>query len=288
MRHYCKCGRRYVLTVCKSIGDREPLECNADCWKAQRDSRLAAAFGSGSSLEESKAAMEKEYYPEEALDFAAQMPKFAQKVESLLAIVVLQKTTRSFTNLSSGKRAFLTMYVFEHFKLDMCTYGGKAGAGKSVTDVFWKEGCRVPDILASEVAALISRGLVSADHEATRNALFEASLVVFGIPKGSGLDEIKKLLQPFKSEYYAERKGPASHGHPAYLHFYKKQRAKEAIDFLRGAAHHYGGVELVSHRKEVGTNSDCPTDLAQPEAPKEERTANEVDADGFLVVKKRR
>lgn len=86
------------------------------------------------------------------------------------------------------------MYVFEHFKLDMCTYGGKAGAGKSVTDVFWKEGCRVPDILASEVAALISRGLVSADHEAARNAIFEASLIVSGIPKGSGLDDIKKQL----------------------------------------------------------------------------------------------
>jgi len=66
--------------------------------------------------------------------------------------------------LTSGKRAFLTMYVYEHFKLDSCTYGGKIGGGKAVTDVFWKEGCRVPEILASEVIALIEKGLMSSNH----------------------------------------------------------------------------------------------------------------------------
>ena len=78
MRHYCKCGHRYVLTVCKSLAEREPLACNADCWKRQRNKRLASAFGgSGSAVEETKAAMEKEYYPEEAVEFATQLPKFA-------------------------------------------------------------------------------------------------------------------------------------------------------------------------------------------------------------------
>lgn len=52
------------------------------------------------------------------------------------------------------------MYVYEHFKLDMCTYGGK-GAGASVTDVYWKEGCRVPEIMASEVVTLIEKGIMS-------------------------------------------------------------------------------------------------------------------------------
>jgi len=56
------------------------------------------------------------------------------------------------------------MYVYEHFKLDSCTYGGKIGGGKAVTDVFWKEGCRVPEILASEVIALIEKGLMSSNH----------------------------------------------------------------------------------------------------------------------------
>ena len=26
MRHYCKCGHRYVVTVCKSVEDRKPLD----------------------------------------------------------------------------------------------------------------------------------------------------------------------------------------------------------------------------------------------------------------------
>jgi len=72
-------------------------------------------------------------------------------VEHYLTDVVLQRSSRSFINLTSAKRNLLTLYVFEHFKLDMCTYGGKVGEGKTVTDVFWKEGCRVPEILGTDV-----------------------------------------------------------------------------------------------------------------------------------------
>jgi len=50
-----------------SIEDRSPLECNADCWKKQRDSRLADAFGSSKDFEENKAGIKFEYYPEHAL-----------------------------------------------------------------------------------------------------------------------------------------------------------------------------------------------------------------------------
>jgi hypothetical protein len=52
------------------------------------------------------------------------------------------------------------MYVYEHFKLDMCSYKGMA-ADKAVTDVFWKEGCKVPEILVSEVIDLIEKGALS-------------------------------------------------------------------------------------------------------------------------------
>ncbi len=52
----------------------------------------------------------------------------------------------------------MTTLVYEHFKLDMCTFKGTNG---SVTDVFWKEGCRVPEILASEVIGLIEKGFMS-------------------------------------------------------------------------------------------------------------------------------
>jgi len=191
MRHYCKCQRRFVLTVCKSIVDRQPLDCNAECWKQQRDQRLAQAFASGKDYEEHKAAFSQEYYPEDALDFVQKFPKFAEKVETLLTEVVLEKSSRSFVNLTSAKRSFLAMCVYEHFNLDLCSYGGKGQAQKAVTDVFWKEGCKVPSVLASEVVKLIEKGFMSADREATRNEIFEATLVISGIPKGSGLDDIK-------------------------------------------------------------------------------------------------
>jgi len=44
MKHYCKCKNRFILTVCMSNNDRKPLECNNQCWKKQRDQRLANAF----------------------------------------------------------------------------------------------------------------------------------------------------------------------------------------------------------------------------------------------------
>jgi hypothetical protein len=40
------------------------------------------------------------------------------------------------------------------------------------------------------------------------------------------------------------------------LHFYSLQRAIEAHQTLRIGAHQFGGVEMVSHRKEIGTNQE--------------------------------
>ena len=57
----------------------------------------------------------------------------------------------------------MSTLVFEHFKLDMCTYGGKNS--KPVTDVFWKEGCIVPDVMISDVMKLIERGILSAKND---------------------------------------------------------------------------------------------------------------------------
>lgn len=74
---------------------------------------------------------------------------------------------RSFTGLNSAKKAFLSTLVFEHFKLDMCTYGAKNA--KTVTDIFWKEGAKVPDVMVSEVMTLIEKGIMSANNDDNRN-----------------------------------------------------------------------------------------------------------------------
>ena len=134
----------------------------------------------------------------------------------------------------------------------MCNYGSKAQAGKTVTDVCWKEGCRIPEIMASEVVNLIKKGFMTSNHEDTRNSIFEASVVITQIPKGTGLDEIKKLLVGFSNEYYAERKGNPNP--KVCFHFYKLIRATDALSTLRSSAHQFGNVELVRHKKEIGTN----------------------------------
>ncbi len=101
----------------------------------------------------------------------------------------------------------MTTYVYEHFKLDMCTFKGATG---SVTDVFWKEGCRIPEILASEVIGLIEKGFMSQSNEEHRNMIFEASIIVPSIPKGSTIDELKKLLYSYTNEYYIEKKSESN------------------------------------------------------------------------------
>lgn len=131
--------------------------------------------------------------------------KFAMKVEDYLTDVTLKQTTKSFLNLNGEKRNFVMMYAFEHFKLDMCTYGGKGGA-TSVTDVFWKNGCRVPDIMCSEVVTLISKGIMPNDLDASKSSVFEATIYISNIPKGSNVDDIKQHLSAFQNEFYTERR----------------------------------------------------------------------------------
>jgi len=68
------------------------------------------------------------------------------------------------TNLTAEKRNFLVMYVYDCFKLDMCTYGELKTNDMKFTDMFWKEGCKVPKILVSEVVDLINKGIMKANN----------------------------------------------------------------------------------------------------------------------------
>ena len=94
------------------------------------------------------------------------------------------------------------------------------------------------------------------------------------------------MLRLFQNEYYAEKKGPTREGHPIYLHFYQKVRAKDALDTLKIAAHTFADIELVSHRKEIGTNQTSIVNVE--EAPKRKRADNVItDEDGFQVIQKK-
>ena len=85
----------------------------------------------------------------------------------------------------------------------MCTYGGRDS--KTVTDVFWSEGCKVPDVLVSEVMKLIERGLISANNDDTRDQIFEATLNIINVTKGTSIDDLKKFLMNFRNEMYTQK-----------------------------------------------------------------------------------
>ena len=155
-------------------------------------------------------------------------------------------------NLGGARRNFIGTYVYEHFKLDMCTYKGTEA---TVTDVFYAEGCKVPEVLATDIVNLVERGLYSTSTEDHLTKIFEASLSVPNIPKGASVNDLKKLLHTFANDFYAEAKGQASLANrSAKLHFYKLQKAKDAYMNLKEICHQFGYVELISYRKEIGTS----------------------------------
>lgn len=110
--------------------------------------------------------------------------------------------------------------------------------------------------------------------------IFEATLKLTNIPKGSTIDDVKKFLTNFRNEMYAER---GKQQGEFYLHFYKKMRAKDAQTFMANTPSQFTGFELISHKKEIGTNQDAPT---QPsgELKRKKKEQRVVDNDGFMVI----
>lgn len=95
------------------------------------------------------------------------------------------------------------MLVHEHFKLDMCIYG-QLGQ-KRVTDVFWKDGCKVPEIMCSEIAEMISKGIEEVKTESNMSTIFEASIMINNVTRGNSIDTLKKFLINFKNDIYTEK-----------------------------------------------------------------------------------
>lgn len=148
-----------MLAQCKATLEKETpkLECNAACVKHQRQEKLKKAFAEAGNdkkkaLKNIKETFEQEYYPDEAIQFAVKDLRFALKVEKILSDIVLTKKTYTFHGISPYRKSFLNTLVFEHFKLDVCAYGKNA---KNITDVFWKEGSRIPTMMVTEIASLI-------------------------------------------------------------------------------------------------------------------------------------
>jgi RNA recognition motif-containing protein len=91
---------------------------------------------------------------------------------------------------------------------------------------------------------------MSANNEDNRNMIFEATLNIYNVPKGNTMDDLKNFLRNFKNEMYVEK--GKSFGQ-FYVHFYKKMRAKDAFTYIRNTPNAFTSVEMISHKKEIGT-----------------------------------
>jgi len=254
------------------------IECDARCWKKQRDEKIASAFASSADFEKNKGSINFEYYPEEAIQFAQENLAWAKKVESALTYIVMNKSPKSYNNLTAPKRNFISLLVYEHFRLDMCVYGGGMGQ-KKVTDVFWREGCKIPEIMCSEIAELINKGIDEVKQESKMSTIFEASINIYNVPTGSGFDTLKKFLSSFKNEMYTERGSTVGTYH---IHFYSKQRAKDALTFIQEQPNQFSNCEMVLHRKEIGTLGET-TEENKEETGLKRKGKTRTDDDGWTT-----
>lgn len=95
--------------------------------------------------------------------------------------------------------------------------------------MYWKEGCKIPEIMCSEIADLINKGIQEVNQQVAKATIFEASLYFTSVPQGYNIDHLKKFLVNFKNEMYTE-KGKQLGSY--VVHFYSKIRARDALSFI--------------------------------------------------------
>jgi hypothetical protein len=71
--------------------------------------------------------------------------------------------------------------------------------------VFWRENCKIPEIMCSEIADLINKGISEVRFESDKTTIFEASIYISNVPGGHSIDDLKKFLSNFKNEMYTEK-----------------------------------------------------------------------------------
>lgn len=276
---YCKCGYRNILGICNRYDEgyeeeeEKKLECNAECTKNKRDAQIAKAFHSKD--EKSQKELRADYYPENLIEFAQENLKFVSKLEMILEEVIKTNSSKSLPSFDPAFKRYIAILVREHYNLEMCTYGGRNKSSKAVTDVYPKEDgtSAIPATLLTDYVKLINKGIVSGDADERKNKLFEASIKISELPIGGSLDDIKRDLIGFHSEFYTEKIGVRG---GFYLHFYNKYRAEEAFKRLRGCGGGYSFVDLIIHGEEKSKTKSTK--------PSKKKKKKEIDFEGFREV----
>lgn len=246
----CKCGYRFVTGVCNRYvqgfdesEENKQIECNSECIKNKRDAQIAKAFSSKDTDKQKE--LKADYYPEYLIEFAKSHLKLIGNIEKILESVIKCKGGKSLPDIEGEFLSPIAALVKEHYKCDLCRYGGRIKNGKKVTDVYYKdENSQIPSTLLSDYVKLIKEGVISDKAHERKEKLFEASIKVPNLPIGMSLDDIKRNLIGFHSEFYTEKVGNKS-GY--FFHFYNKYRAEEAYNKLRQSAGEFTGVDFIVH-----------------------------------------
>lgn len=92
-------------------------------------------------------------------------------------------------------------------------------------------------------------------------------------------------MSGFKNEMYVERGKTIG---SFFLHFYKQMRAKDALTFIMNTPNQFTNVELILHKREIGTNQEPIKGEEKEEQKSKAKVRDEVDEDGFTIVKKKK
>ena len=215
-----------------------------------------------------------DYYPEALIEFAKENLKLISKLEKIFEEIIKTKGFISLPDIETSMRKYVSMLAKEHYGLDVCSYGGRKGS-KPVTDVYFKEEptqSQIPATLLSDYVKLINKGIVSGDADERKSKLFESSIKLADLPIGFSLDDLKRNLVGFHTEFYTEKIGTRG---GFYLHFYNKYRAEEAYKKLRNNSSGFSYIDLIDH-----TNQESKAKKGKPKKKKQA----ELDFEGFREV----
>ena len=135
--------------------------------------------------------------------------------------------------------------------------------------------------MCSEIADLVNKGIEEVKHKSSKTTIFEATISVSNVPLGNSIDSLKKFLVSFKNEMYTEKGKPGCFA----IHFYQKQRARDALAYMQNSPNQFSNCFLTEYRKEIGT-------LPQPGQEEEKQFKRkgqqivEEDDDGWSKIVK--
>ncbi len=87
---------------------------------------------------------------------------------------------------------------------------------------------------------------------------------------------------------YTQKSNKSTNQGQFLVHFYKRQRARDAFTYIKNTPSQFSNVEMVVHKKEIGMESELtPAQVAQQAqmAEKKKKREKVLDEEGFEMIK---